>query len=76
MVGTLARRAIVAATIGQRRGVERLDHRPVARLEGEMVATGRRALRGLAVDAGDEQLVGPEPGIAAAALSGTISCRS
>src|SRR5690606_25628451 len=42
-------------------------HGPVAGLEGEVVAAGRLALRGLAARAGDEQLVGPEPAIAVAA---------
>ncbi len=53
--------------MGQRGAVERVDHGPVGGLERQMMAAGQPALRGGAVGAGDEQLVGPEVVLALAA---------
>lgn len=60
VVKALARRAVVFAARSEPRLVERSDGFLVRGLKGEMRATGERALRGLAVFGGDEQLVEPE----------------
>ena len=40
--------------------MEGVDHEPVARLEGKVVATGQSTLRGLASCTGNKQFIGPE----------------
>lgn len=60
VVGAFAGRAVVGATGGDRRRVERIDGGTVAGLEGQVVAAGQLAGGGLAAGTGDEQLVGPE----------------
>ncbi|MBB5734963.1 hypothetical protein FHT09_000662 [Xanthomonas arboricola] len=54
-----ARRAVVAAAMGEGGLMERMHHGHVMRLEGQMVAAGEFALRHR-VAIGHEQLVGPE----------------
>jgi len=58
---------VVAATVGQRGLVEGIDHGPVPGLEGQVVAPGQLAQRGLAVGTGHKQLVRPEVALPRAA---------
>ena len=60
MVRPLARRAVVAAAIGEPGLIKRIDRRPILSLEREVVAAGELSAGRLAVGAGDKQLVRPE----------------
>src|SRR5262245_54051173 len=60
VVVALARGAVVPASVGHRGAVEGVDHRPVLRLERDVVAPGELALHLLAVARSDVELVGPE----------------
>src|SRR5262245_50593664 len=64
MIGTLSGSAVILATIGQRRLVERFDGRAARCLERDMVAARQVACRGGTVRRRDAEFVCPEKSLA------------